>query len=151
MQFQGERQVGAPRPQVWAALHDPSVLRGAVAGCEELVPQTGGCWSATLVARVGPVTDTYRGVFTIDDLRPESALAVTVDARGRCGRLSLDLRVLLADLPVPGGTSLTYRADAVVGGLVARLGHAALTMTGHHFTGSFFRGLERAVAAPALA
>jgi hypothetical protein len=44
-----------------------------------------------------------------------------------------------------GTTALVYDARARVGGLVARLGRAPLTIAGGHITGCFFRGFERAV------
>ena len=69
MRFDGKRQVPASREALWQALHDPQVLRDIVTGCESMRHLDGGTYAATMVARVGPMTDTYRGTFTIDDLR----------------------------------------------------------------------------------
>jgi carbon monoxide dehydrogenase subunit G len=146
MRFDGKRQVPAGRDALWQALHDPHVLREVVTGCESVTHLDAGTYAATMVARVGPVTDTYRGTFTITDLRDGAELRVRVGARGRCGRLDLDLRVWLADDAVPGSTTLTYVAEAQVGGLVSRISGGALRVFGNHVTGCFFRGLEGAVA-----
>ncbi len=145
MRFSGEQQVHRPVDAVWAALHHREVLRGSIPGCQELVPLGAGRYAATLAARVGPVADTYRGSFSIDDLRSGSELRVLVDGRGRCGRLRLDLRVTLAAAPLRESTVLGYLADATVGGLVSRLGTAALTVAGGHLTGCFFRDLDRSL------
>ena len=145
MRFSGERQVHRPVDQVWAALHDSEVLRAAIPGCEDLVPLEAGRYAATLAARVGPVADTYRGAFSIEDLRHGSDLRVRVDGRGRCGRLEVDLRVRLATGRRPGGTALHYDAHATVSGFVARLGRATLTVAGGHLTGCFFRDLDRSL------
>ncbi len=145
MRFSGERQVPRPVEHVWAALHDSEVLRATIPGCEELVPLDTGKYAATLAARVGPVADTYRGAFSIEDLHPGSALRVHVEGRGRCGRLEVDLRVRLATGRHPGATALRYEAHATVGGFVARLGNAALTIAGGHLTGCFFRDLDRSL------
>ena len=75
MRFTGERQVRAPVEHVWAALHDGDVLRAAIPGCEALVPVAPGRYAATLAARVGPVADTYRGDFSIDDAAHRLAAA----------------------------------------------------------------------------
>ena len=144
MRFDGRRQVPAPRGEVWQALHDPEVLRELVTGCESMTPLRSGTYAATMVARVGPLNDTYRGTFSIDDHRDGEELGVTVAARGRCGRLDLVLRVRLTDSPA-GTTGLTYVAEAKVGGLVSRVSGAALRVFGNHFTGCFFRGLESLV------
>jgi carbon monoxide dehydrogenase subunit G len=157
MRFQGERQVQAPATHVWAALHDPRVLRDIITGCEDMRPLAVDVYAATLAARVGPMADTYRGTFSITDIRASSDLRVRVEAKGRCGRLSVDLRVRLLDTPGHRSTTLRYDAEATVGGLVSRLGRAALTVAGGHFTGCFFRDLDRAVrhevsvGAPSLA
>ena len=146
MRFDGKRQVQMGRDEVWTALHDPEVLRGLVTGCESMTPVRRGTYAATMVARVGPMSDTYKGTFTIEDPRDGEELNVVVAARGRCGKLDLVLRVHLADGP-HGTTLLTYVADARVGGLVSRVSGAALRVFGNHFTGCFFRGLDR-VAVP---
>lgn len=145
MRFDGERQVGAPAAQVWRMLHDGEVLRSVVPGCAEMRALGAGVFAASLQARVGPVADTYRGTFTIDDVRPGTELRVRVDARGRCGRLELTLVVTLADGPGPGSAVLRYRAEARVRGLVSRLGAPALAVVGGHFTCGFFDDLDRAV------
>ena len=146
MRFVDVRQVPAPVDQVWAALHDTSVLRRVIPGCEHLSARGPGSYAATLSARVGRLADTYRGDFEIVDLRPGTALVVRVNARGRCGRLELDLQVRLDRGRTASSTALAYDAQARVGGLVARLGTAPLSVAGGHLTGCFFRDLERTVA-----
>lgn len=145
MRFEGEREVGAPVMRVWAMLHDGQVLSSVIPGCTEMRPVGVGSYAATLQARVGPVADSYRGTFRIEDLRPGSELRVRVDARGRCGRLELTLVVVLAEGTRSGTTALRYRADAQVRGLVSRLGTPTLTLVGGHFTCGFFDDLEQAV------
>jgi len=125
-------------------LHDGEVLRSVIPGCADLRPTGAGTYAATLQARVGPVADTYRGTFTIDDLCAGRELRVRVDARGRCGRLELTLVVALAAAVGPDSTVLRYRADAQVRGLASRLGTPTLTIVGGHFTTGFFDQLDRA-------
>lgn len=151
MRFDGERVVSAPVAQVWAGLHDCDVLRSAIPGCAEMVPLGGGRYAATLRARVGPVNDTYRGSFSIEDARPGSETRVLVAADGRCGRLEVCLRVVLAPGSGRGSTVLSYQADATVRGFVSRLGAASLAVAGGHFTGCFFRDLDRALRGHARA
>jgi carbon monoxide dehydrogenase subunit G len=147
MRFTDVRQVAAPIAEVWTALHDREVLRSAIPGCERLHPVGAGRYSATLAARVGPLADTYRGTFVIEDIAPGQELMVCVAGRGRCGALELDLRVRLDDGSAPTTTALVYDARARVGGLVARLGQVPLSVAGGHITGCFFRDLERALRA----
>ena len=145
MRFSGERQVRTSVEHVWAALHDREVLRAAIPGCEDLVPLDAGRYAATLAARVGPVADTYRGAFSIEDLCALSELRVRVEGLGRFGRLELDLHVSLTSGRWPGATALRYDAHTTVSGFVARLGNATLTVAGNHLTGCFFRELDRSL------
>lgn len=149
MRFRGQREVPAPVPRVWAMLHDPSVLRAVVPGCRRLDPVGDTEYSAVLAAQVGPLADTYRGTFSVEDVTDGRELVVHVDARGRCGRLRLHLDVALAPGRSGAATLLHYDAGAEVGGLVARLGAPALTVVGEVFTAGFFADLERAVRRPA--
>jgi carbon monoxide dehydrogenase subunit G len=148
MRFEGTREVSVSRDVVWESLHDPAVLRRLLTGCESVVLRPDGTYAATMAARVGPVADTYRGTFTVEDVRDGDELRVRMSAKGRCGRLELDLRVRLAD-GHSGTTRLAYVADAKVGGLVSRVAGAAMRVAGNHFTGCFFAGLDR-VARPAV-
>jgi len=143
MQFNGERQMPTPVHEVWAALHDPAVLRAAIPGLEELVPLGAGRYAATLAARVGPVADTYKGSFTIDDDGDE--IVVRIEGRGRFGRLTIDLRVELTEGQLTDTTALRYDAHATVSGFVARVGTTTMYVVGGHLTGVFFRGLERSL------
>jgi len=151
MRFTDVRHMSAPTGKVWMALHDSEVLHAAIPGCQRLSPVGDGQFSATLAARVGRLADTYRGTFCIEDTWPGSELVVSIAGRGRCGTLELDLRVRLDEGFTPGTTALFYDAHARVGGLVARLGQAPLTVAGGHITGCFFRDLDRAMRARARA
>ncbi len=148
MRFTDVRQVPATPDEVWRALHDADVLARVIPGCERLTPVGAGEYAATLAARVGCLADCYTGSFTITDTDPGSRLTVSVAGRGRCGNLEVELRVRLSDGVAPATTSLAYDARARVGGLVARLGRAPLSVAGAHLTACFFRDLERAVLAP---
>jgi len=147
MRFSGERQIRTPVHRLWAALHDRDVLRSSIPGCQALVPLDESSYAATLAARVGPLSDTYEGAFTIEDLRPGTDLRVRVEGRGRCGRLQIDLRVGLSTGRGPATAALRYDAEARVTGFVARLGTPTLTAAGGHLTGCFFRDLDRSVTA----
>ena len=143
MRFTGERELATSVEQVWEALHDPEVLRAAIPGCEELVPLGAGRFAARLAVRVGPVADSYRGSFDIEDVRDGEALVVRIEGKGRFGRLAVDLRVDLVE--AGGGSFLRYDARASVSGFVARVGTPTMAVVGGHLTGVFFRDLDRSL------
>jgi carbon monoxide dehydrogenase subunit G len=144
MRFTGERSLAASADEVWEALHDHEVLRQAIPGCLDLAPIGPGSCAATLGVRVGPLSDVYRGRFDIHGHPSARSLRVSIEGRGRAGRLELDLQVELS--PVHSRTThLRYDARARVSGLVARLGAPTLSVAGAHITGCFFRDLDRAL------
>src|SRR5687767_3638038 len=112
MRINGEREVPGPVGRVADALHDREVLRAIIPGCEELVPIDAGLYAASLAAGVGPVADVYRGTFSVEDVGPGPAIRVRVAARGRCGRLDVDLSVTLSPGSRAGTSALRYDADA---------------------------------------
>jgi carbon monoxide dehydrogenase subunit G len=144
VRFTGERSLASSVDEVWSALHDPDVLGRTIPGCRGLSPVGPGTYAATLGVQVGPVSDTYRGRFSVEGHRPTSTILVHVEGRGRVGRLELDLRVALSDLD-RRSTYLRYDASARVSGLVARLGAPTLGVVGAHLTSCFFRDLDRAL------
>lgn len=147
MRFTGVQEVRSPVHEVWAGLHDVEVLGVAIPGCEQLASAGAEGYAATLAVRVGPVADTYRGAFAVEDLCPSARLRVAGEGQGRCGRLQVDLHVRLEPGRRAGTTLLRYDAEAGVGGLVARLGSVTLTAAGAHLTARFFRDLDRALVA----
>jgi carbon monoxide dehydrogenase subunit G len=147
MRFTDVRRVAAPIDHVWAALHDPAVLQRVIPGCRELAAAGADRYAATLAASVGCLSDVYRGTFSIEDHHEGTELTVRVDGKGRCGRLEVELHVRLTEGRA-GTTALEYDARATVGGLVARLGRAPLTVAAGHMTGCFFHELDRAVQRP---
>jgi carbon monoxide dehydrogenase subunit G len=55
MDMTGEQLIPAPRPQTWAALLDPEVLKSCIPGCEAVTKTGDNTYTADVVARVGPV------------------------------------------------------------------------------------------------
>ncbi|MBD3805354.1 MAG: carbon monoxide dehydrogenase subunit G, partial [Thioclava sp.] len=86
MQFEGDHLIPADPETVWRGLNDPEVLRRAIPGCEAM-EQTGEAeYTATVVARVGPVAASFRGKVELSDLVPPVSYRIT--GRGQGGTRS---------------------------------------------------------------
>ena len=83
MDITGEYRIPARQEAVWAALNDPDVLRRALPGCQTL-EQTGAQeFTATVTAKVGPVSATFKGKVELSDLDPPHGY--TLSGRGQGG------------------------------------------------------------------
>lgn len=142
MRFEGDALIPAAPEAVWAGLNDPQVLRRAIPGCQTM-EQTGEReFTATVVARVGPVSATFRGKVELADLNPP--LSYTLRGRGQGGPAGFakgEARITLA--PEGDGTRLSYVAEADIGGKLASVGGRLIQGVAQKTADDFFAGFSR--------
>jgi|JI10StandDraft_1071094.scaffolds.fasta_scaffold13450_6 carbon monoxide dehydrogenase subunit G len=146
MEISGTYPIKASRALVWAALNDPEVLKGAIAGCEELV-RDGDGFTATVVAKVGPVKAKFGGRITLSDLDPPNGYTITGEGQGgAAGFAKGNAKVALED-DGSGGTILKYTAAAQIGGKLAQIGSRLIEGTARKMADDFFSAFAAAVVA----
>ncbi len=146
MEISGEYAISAPRSAVWAALNDPEVLKGAIAGCEELIKDGDG-FTATVVAKVGPVKAKFGGRITLSDIDPPNGYTITGEGQGgAAGFAKGGAKVTLLD-DGSGGTILKYTAGAQIGGKLAQIGSRLIEGTAKKMADDFFSAFAAAVVA----
>ena len=121
MEMSGDRLVAAPRAEVWRALNDPEVLKACIPGCQEMerVGDTG--FAATVKQKVGPVSATFKGQVELSNIVEGESYTISGEGKGgAAGFAKGGADVALAD--AEGGTMLTYKVEAKVGGKLAQLG-----------------------------
>lgn len=121
MRFEGETLIPADPDTVWKGLNDPEVLQRSIPGCTAM-EQTGDSeFTATVVARVGPVSATFKGKVELADLNPP--VSYTLRGRGQGGPAGFAKgQAQIALAPEGDGTRLSYVADVDVGGKLASVG-----------------------------
>ena len=150
MEISGEYPIKAPRTVVWAALNDPDVLKSVIAGCEELV-RDGDGFTATVVAKVGPVKAKFGGRITLSDLDPPNGYTITGEGQGgAAGFAKGSAKVALTD-DGSGGTILKYTAGAQIGGKLAQIGSRLIEGTAKKMADDFFSAFSTAVASQSQA
>ena len=150
MEISGEYPIKAPRTVVWAALNDPDVLKSVIAGCEELV-RDGDGFTATVVAKVGPVKAKFGGRITLSDLDPPNGYTITGEGQGgAAGFAKGSAKVALTD-DGSGGTILKYTAGAQLGGKLAQIGSRLIEGTAKKMADDFFSAFSAAVASQSQA
>jgi len=145
MKFTGDATLNAPVEQVWDALLDPSVLVRTIPGCERLEATGENAYAMTVTAGVAAIKGTYSGSCELSDLQPHQSLVMKLQGAGAPGTIGADVSVGFADAG-DGRTTITYDADAVVGGMVGGVGQRMLTSVSRRMAGEFFGNVDSAIA-----
>ncbi|TAL04216.1 MAG: carbon monoxide dehydrogenase [Rhodospirillaceae bacterium] len=137
MEMTGEYLIAAPRPAVWAALNDLNILKAAIPGCQSMAALPDNQIEAVVTATVGPVKATFKGVVTLSDLDPPNGYTIRGEGKGGVAGFARGGAVVrLAD--APGGTLLSYKVDAAVGGKLAQIGSRLIDSTAKKLADEFF-------------
>jgi len=147
MDMTGEYRVAAPRQKVWDALNDPEILKQAIPGCETITKHSDTEMSATVRAKVGPVSARFGGKVTISDRDPPNSYKIMGEGTGGpAGFAKGGASVKLAD-DGSGGTILSYVVEANVGGKLAQIGSRLIDATARQMADNFFSKFAQVVAA----
>jgi len=150
MKFTGDATLNAPVEKVWSALLDPQVLVSTIPGCERLEATGENAYAMTVTAGVAAIKGTYAGSCSLSDLDPHRSLVMKLQGAGAPGTIGADVNVGFTDRG-DGTTTVTYDADAVVGGMVGGVGQRMLTSVSRRMAGEFFGNVDAVLtgAAPA--
>jgi carbon monoxide dehydrogenase subunit G len=145
MELKDEIRIHAPRAQVFAALNDPEILRQAIPGCEALAATSPTDFTATVAAKIGPLSARFTGAVSLADIEPP--VRYTLSGEGKGGPAGFAKVRAAVELAEEGEmTLLTYQVKADIGGKLGQLGGAIVDRTARKLAGEFFQSFERLVA-----
>lgn len=137
MELAGRYRIAADRETVWKALNDPDVLAKSIPGCQEFTAEDGG-YSATVKAKLGPVSATFKGSVQLENLNPPESYTLRGEGKGGVagfGKGAADVRLTEE---APTSTVLSYTADAQIGGKLAQIGSRLIKGSVKKMAGDFF-------------
>ena len=140
MKISGEATVRGRVEQVYAALVDPAVLVRTIPGCERLERTGPDAYTMTLSAGVAAIKGTYSGEVVLTDQEAPHGFLLKASGSGAPGTVSAEARVRLAG--GGGTTTVSYDADAVVGGMVGGVGQRVLVGVARRTAGEFFAAVD---------
>jgi 2-furoyl-CoA dehydrogenase large subunit len=144
---EGEVVLSAPPAEIWRRLTDPAELAAIVPGCRTLTRDGPDRYRADVLIGVAGIRGLYAAEIELTNKREPHAVRLAGRASGALGFGSGEGDVTLAPLP-DGGTRLTYRYGADVGGKVAAVGQRMLGTVTRLLIAEFFRSFERRIAPP---
>ncbi|MBL8524373.1 MAG: carbon monoxide dehydrogenase subunit G [Betaproteobacteria bacterium] len=125
------------RQTVWNALNDPAVLKDCIAGCESFERTGDNAFACAVTASVGPVKARFTSKVTLSEIDAPNGYTLAFDGQGGVAGFGKGTaRVDLVD--EGGGTRLTYKANAQVGGKLAQVGSRLIDAAAKKMAGDFF-------------
>lgn len=137
MEMSGEQHIPLPQQRVWEALNDPEILKACIPGCETIDRVSDNEYKVAMTAAVGPVKAKFAGKLLLSDLNPPNSYSLAFEGSGGAAGFGKGTaQVSLA--PEAGGTLLTYKASATVGGKLAQIGSRLIDGVARKMSDDFF-------------
>lgn len=142
MEQTGEALIQAAQIEVWNALHDATILKECLDGCESMELTGDNEYRAVVAAKVGPVRARFDASVKVEnEVRPESYTLV-VEVKG--GAAGFGKGVADVSLNTVGNaTQLTYLVRGNVGGKLAQIGSRLVVIASRKMADKFFANFAK--------
>ena len=141
MNLDGSAVLHADPDRVWSVITDPAVLARTIPGCESLERVGDDEYKMNVSVGVGAIRGTYAGEVRLSDQQRPSSYVMHASGAGAPGNARATVTINLE--PADGGTTtLTYSADAVIGGPVAGVGQRMISGVAKRMAGQFFTAID---------
>ncbi|MEM6762508.1 MAG: SRPBCC domain-containing protein [Pseudomonadota bacterium] len=149
MELTGERVLNASRDDIFKALHDATLLRQAVPGCQRFTRLEGDRYEAEIALKVGPFTGKLVTMVNVynDDPPMGFSLQVQADGGDAMGGGDGDAHVALAVID-ENTTNLAYHLSAIPRGPIAELTDEILEKKAKTLVAEFFSRFELVLTDP---
>jgi carbon monoxide dehydrogenase subunit G len=137
----GSAVLHADPEKVWSTITDPAVLARTIPGCLQLEQVGDDEYKMQVAVGVGAVRGTYAGEVRLSDKQRPAKYVMHASGAGAPGQVRATVNIELAGND-DGATTLTYSADAVVGGAVAGVGQRMITGVAKRMAGQFFQAID---------
>ena len=149
MNIDGEYRIPASPQRVWDGLNDPAVLQASLPGCKALEQTGANEFTATVTAKIGPVSATFKGKVELSELDPPHGY--TLSGRGQGGPAGFAKGSAQVRLTPDGdGTILRYSATVEIGGKLASVGSRLIGGVATKQAGEFFESFGRTITGGAV-
>jgi len=144
MEMAAERLIAAPRNEVWRCLNDPEILKACIPGCESIEATGPDSYKVAMVAAVGFIKAKFVGDLTLQNKVDNTSYDLSFNGSGGAAGFGKGTAsVSLSD--APGGTTLTYRVKAQVGGKLAQVGARVIDGVAKKMADDFFQRLDQVI------
>ena len=147
MEISGEQRIPLAQQRVWEALNDPEILKACIPGCESIERVSDNEYKVAMTAAIGPVKAKFSGKLLLSDMIPPNSYSLAFEGSGGAAGFGKgSAKVSLA--AEGGGTLLTYKATASVGGKLAQIGSRLVDAAANKVANDFFVSFNEKVGKP---
>jgi carbon monoxide dehydrogenase subunit G len=145
MEMTGEQLIPLPQQRVWEALNDPGILKACIPGCESIEKVSDTEYKVVMTAAIGPVKAKFNGKLLLAELNPPHSYSIAFEGSGGAAGFGKGA-AQVSLLPEGGGTRLTYKATASLGGKLAQIGSRLIDGVARKMSEEFFARFNQVVA-----
>lgn len=141
MQITGTQNIAVPRQRVWDALNDTDILRKCLPGCESIERTSQDSCKVVMAAAIGPLRARFHGVLRMTDAIAPQSCTMQFEGQGGAvgfGKGSSGVTLTESD----GQTTVTYTAEAQVGGKLAQVGSRLIDSVARKMADDFFKAFQ---------
>ena len=142
MNLDGSAVLHADPERVWSVITDPAVLARTIPGCELLEQVGDDEYRMNVSVGVGAIRGTYAGEVRLSDQDRPKSYVMHASGAGAPGQVRATVTIELSPSGEDETTTLTYSADAVVGGPVAGVGQRMMTGVAKRMAAQFFSAID---------
>ena len=147
MELEGQRKIENNPNCVWEALVDPNVLQECIPGSKSMIGDPDSGFEAVLVEKVGPVKATFKCQIDLTDNVPGQSCTISGQGKGGpAGFAKGEAKIVLEEFQ--GGTLLSYKSQARVGGKIAQLGSRIIDGFAKKVAEEFFANFQESIDNP---
>jgi uncharacterized protein len=139
-----------PQQRAWEALNDTAILKACIPGCESIEPDGETGYAVALTAAVGPVKARFKGRMELADIDAPRSYTIQFEGQGGAAGFGKGSAQVKLEPEGENATTLTYTANAQVGGKLAQIGSRLVDGAARKIAAEFFKRFgEQLGAGPA--
>ncbi|WP_395061073.1 CoxG family protein [Paraburkholderia silvatlantica] len=139
MELTESHTLPVPQQRAWEALNDTAILKACIPGCESIEADGENAYAVALTAAVGPVKARFKGRMQLADIDAPNSYTIVFEGQGGAAGFGKGDAHVKLEAAGDASTTLTYTANAQVGGKLAQIGSRLVDGAARKIAGEFFR------------
>jgi uncharacterized protein len=151
MELTESHTLPVPQQRAWEALNDTAILKACIPGCESIEPEGETGYAVALTAAVGPVKARFKGRMELADIDAPRSYTILFEGQGGAAGFGKGSAQVKLEPAGEDATTLTYTANAQVGGKLAQIGSRLVDGAARKIAAEFFKRFGEQLGAGAAA
>ncbi|MFP6557249.1 CoxG family protein [Paraburkholderia sp. B3] len=139
MELTESHSLPVPQQRAWEALNDTAILKACIPGCESIEPEGESAYAVALTAVVGPVKARFKGRMELTDIDAPRSYTIQFEGQGGAAGFGKGSAQVKLEPEGENATTLTYTANAQVGGKLAQIGSRLVDGAARKIAAEFFK------------